>query len=96
MRVRFTPAAEAEVIDAHDWYRANAPRAAQRFVDEFAALTRRLDDNPTQFPAVEGETRRAGFRRFPYGLFFVIDTDGVRVFACFHANRDPQRWQERI
>jgi plasmid stabilization system protein ParE len=96
MRVRFTPIAEAELIEARDWYAAAATRTAQRFVDEFEVLTRRLSDNPSQFPAVEGEVRRAGFRRFPYGLFFVIDAGEVRVFACFHASRDPRRWRERV
>jgi plasmid stabilization system protein ParE len=50
---------------------------------------------PEQLKAVEGEVRRAGFRRFPHGLFFVITAGEVRVFACFHASRDPRRWQER-
>ena len=96
MRVRFTPAAQAEVADARDWYAANSARAAERFVDELEALTLRLADNPGRFPVIDGEVRRAGFTRFPYGLFFAIDTDGVRIFACFHASRDPQRWRERI
>lgn len=95
MRVRLTSAAEAELADALDWYAASAPRAARSFLNEFAALTLRLADNAEQFPAVDGEVRRAGFRRFPYGLFFVISAGEVRVFACFHASRDPRRWQER-
>jgi plasmid stabilization system protein ParE len=96
MRVRLTPAAEAEVADARDWYQANTPRVVERFLDEFEALTLRLADSPAQFPAVAGAARRAGFRRFPYGLFFVIDTDEVRIFACFHASREPRRWEGRI
>jgi len=95
MRVRFTSAAEAELADALDWYRANAPREAPRFLDEFEVLARRLADNPRQFPSVMDKVRRAGFRRYPYGLFFVIGSDEVQVFACFHASRDPHRWQER-
>ncbi len=95
MRVRLTWAAEAELVDAHDWYRAQAPGAARSFLAEFEALKQRLADNPAQFQTVDGEVRRAGFRRFPYGLFFVINADEVHVFACFHASRDPRRWQER-
>jgi len=95
MRVRLTSAAEAELADAHDWYRAQSPGAADSFLKEFEALKQRLADNPVQFQIVEGEVRRAGFRRFPYGLFFAIGAGEVRVFACFHASRDPRRWQER-
>lgn len=96
MQVRFTAAAEAEVSDALDWYAKNAPREAQRFLDEFEVLTRRLAENAQQFPGILGEVRRAGFRRYPYGLFFVIRSAEVQVFACFHASRDPRRWQGRI
>ena len=95
MRVRLTPAAAAEVAEARDWYEAASPDTAARFVAEFETLTDRLAANPRQFSAVDGDVRRAGFRRFPYGLFFIITGDEVRVFACFHASRDPRRWQKR-
>jgi len=61
MRVRFTSAAEAEVADALDWYTARAPGIAPGFLDEFQRLLRRLAENPSQFPTVEGEVRRAEF-----------------------------------
>jgi toxin ParE1/3/4 len=96
MRVRLTSVAEAELTDALDWYAANAPREAPRFLDELEALTGRLADNPNQFPKVSGEVRRAGFRRYPYGLFFVIRPDEVQVFACFHASRNPRSWRDRV
>lgn len=96
MRVRFTSAAEAEVADALDWYATHAPREVGRFLDELEGLTRRLADNPRQFPDVLNQVRRAGFRRYPYGLLFLIRTEEVQVFACFHASRDPRRWQDRV
>ena len=95
MKVRLTSAAEAELTAALEWYAAQTPRAASRFLDDFETLIRRLRENPRQFPAVMGEARRAGFRRFPYGLFFRIGAEGVEVFACFHARRDPRQWQRR-
>ncbi len=95
MRVRLASAAEAELADALDWYTERAPSAALNFLNEFEALTTRLSDNSRQFAEVDGEVRRAGFRRFPYGLFFLIKAEEVRMFACFHASRDPRRWVER-
>ena len=96
MRVRLTSVAEAELTEAVDWYAANAPREVTRFLSEFDRIKERLAENPAQFPTVYGEVRRVGFRRFPYGLFFVARLNTVEVFAWFHARRDPRRWQERL
>ncbi len=95
MRVRITAAAAAELAEAVAWYKAHAPEQGGRFVDEFEALIARLVENPRQFPIARGDARRAGFRRFPYGLFFRVQGEFVQVFACFHGNRDPRRWHER-
>jgi hypothetical protein len=34
-------------------------------------------------------------RRFPYSLLFLVEDDVLIVIACFHASRDPSRWQKR-
>jgi toxin ParE1/3/4 len=95
MPVRVTSAAEADLAAALDWYDAQAPGIGSRFLDEYEIILSRLDDNPHQFPVIRGDTRRADFRHFPYGLFFRIRAAEVEIFACFHASRDPRRWQRR-
>jgi len=56
-----------------------------------------MSQNPRQFPVVFKNVRRALLRRFPYSLFFVIETDEtLSVIACFHASRNPARWQRRV
>jgi toxin ParE1/3/4 len=95
MRVRLTQEAKGELADAQDWYDHQAPGLGPRFMAEYRALAARLADNPRRFPALHGVTRRAGFRRFPYGLFFRIRADEVEVFACLHVSRDPRHWQRR-
>lgn len=95
MRVVLTSAAEADLAAALEWYDIQVPGIGPRFLDEFEALFGRLATNPRQFPLVGDETRRAGFHRFPYGLFFRLVGGDVVIFACFHASRDPAHWQKR-
>ena len=95
MRVRVTSAAEADLAAALDWYDKQAPGIGPRFLDEYGAILFRLGDNPQQFQIIRGDTRRAGFRHFPYGLFFRVRTAEVEIFACFHASRDPRRRRRR-
>jgi plasmid stabilization system protein ParE len=87
--VVFTPAAAAEVTEAQ------APGLGARFRAELDATVGRLAATPEGFPVVLRDVRRARLRRFPYGLFFRIQPDALVVLACFHARRDPRRWQER-
>ena len=96
MRVVLTSATEADLAAVLDWYDAEAPGVGLLFLDEFDALLRRLAANPQQFLRVRGDVRRAGFRRFPYGLHFRVRHDVVEVIACLHASRAPLSWQARI
>jgi hypothetical protein len=43
-----------------------------------------------QFPVVYRGRRRAGVRRFPYGIIFEVQEDRVLVIACFHGKRNPK------
>jgi len=39
--------------------------------------------------------RRALLRRFPYAVYFAVETDVVVVLAVLHVSRDPAEWQRR-
>jgi len=39
--------------------------------------------------------RRKLLRRFPYGVFFVLQDDEVIVIAIMHTRRQPNEWRSR-
>ena len=93
--VVFTQAAREELIKAQDWYEEEVSGLGRRFRKEVDVLVQRIGQNPQQFPVALKNVRRALLRRFPYSLFFAIEEDrAVLVIACFHASRDPARWQK--
>jgi plasmid stabilization system protein ParE len=94
-RVVFGPAARVETIEASDWYAARSLALAGRFEAAVDVAVARMSDNPLQFPVVFKSLRRVKLRRFPYALFFHVQGDEVHVIACFHASRDPRKWQRR-
>jgi plasmid stabilization system protein ParE len=55
----------------------------------------RIAEAPLKYTAVEKGRRRAGVRRFPYGLFFLVEETRIVVIACFHGRRNPKRRQLR-
>lgn len=95
LRLIFAPLARAEIVEALDWYEVRAQGMGRRLFGEIDALALRIVANPPQFPVVYKTVRRARLRQFPYSLFFRIEDEIVHVLACFHASREPRRWQRR-
>lgn len=86
--------AEADLEDAARWDEQRQGLGG-RLLDEVLRTIRLIEENPNRYPRVHGETRRAVTHRFPFGIFYNVDDDGVVVFAVLHASRNPARWKER-
>jgi toxin ParE1/3/4 len=93
--VRFAPAARLEVIEGFHWYEERAQGLGRLFEAEIDRQVARIGENPLQFPEAAPNIRRVRLRRFPYSLFFRIDADQAFIIACFHASRDPRKWEGR-
>lgn len=89
------PAASADIEDAYRWYEAQQGGLGEEFLAAADAVMKSVVANPLQFAIIHRQTRRALFRRFPYGLYYRIVDDQIIVVACMHARRDPRRWQAR-
>lgn len=87
--------ADAELKAALAWYDDVRPELGERFARAIEATVMAIVQNPLQFQLVYRGLRRAGVRRFPYGIFFEIQESRILVVACFHGRRDPKRWQVR-
>src|SRR5689334_17888871 len=88
--------AQQEIQEAYQWYKNKQPGLGRDFLlaldERFATIER----DPTAYPVVYKEVRRALLRRFPYGLYYIIDRMTIVVLACFHASRDPKQWRRRV
>jgi toxin ParE1/3/4 len=93
--VVWIPEASEDLLDARAWYDRIRPELGERFALAVEASLEAIAEHPMQFPVVHRSRRRAGVRRFPYGIFFEVQADRVVVIACFHGRRNPRRWQTR-
>jgi len=55
----------------------------------------RISENPSLYPVVHRDSRRALIRKFPFGVHYVVTGDSVVVIAVMHVRRDPRRWKSR-
>ena len=89
VQVRPTSAAAADLITAHDWYELRSPGLGKDFVREVDAAVFHLVRHPELFPPVHRGLRRVLVRRFPYAVFYRIDSDAIRLVAVLHCRMDP-------
>ncbi|HXO20098.1 MAG TPA: type II toxin-antitoxin system RelE/ParE family toxin [Thermoanaerobaculia bacterium] len=87
--------AEAEASEAADWYEKRSPGLGVAFLVLIEQTLAHIAENPGQFPLVYRDVRRASLKRFPFGIFFRLRKDRIRVLAVMHSSRDPQRWRRR-
>ena len=89
------PVAAAELREAQAWYANIRPELGERFALAIEGTITAIRDHPLHFPVVYRGRRRAGVRRFPYGVFFELQENRILIIACFHGKRNPKRWQVR-
>ena len=94
-RTVFRRSALHDARSARDWYEERSPGLGTSFVQRLEACIAQIERNPEIGPAVDGDTRRAQLRRFPYVVYYDVIDDDVLVLAVWHGRRDPEAWQAR-
>ena len=94
-QTRIQPEAESEIVEAYQWYAGKAEGLGAEFVRSVDACLAAIERNPMASMVVHKQVRRALLRRFPYGIFYLVEGETIIVLACFHASRDPKQWQRR-
>ena len=65
MRVVYHPEAEAELLEALQFYEGRVSGLGARFLREFEAALSAIQEAPERWQFVEGDLRRYLMRRFP-------------------------------
>lgn len=89
------PEAESDLAEARRWYERQLPGLGREFLDEVGASLERIGLNPEAYARIHGKLRRALVRRFPFGVFYLLERDRIVVVAVLRASRDPRLWKRR-
>lgn len=92
----FLPGVEDEIIDASQWYENKKEGLGVDFLLSVEAALFSIKRQPLSFQKVFTTVRRAVIKRFPYGIFFVIENDTITVIAVTSFHRHPATWQKRL
>ena len=84
--------AKSDIAEASRWYDDQRPGLGEIFRDELDASLRSIAENPLLYPMLYRHTRRALLRKFPYGVFYLVEPERVLVLRVLHHARDPALW----
>jgi plasmid stabilization system protein ParE len=93
--VRFRSEAASDVLLAREWYDSQRPGLGDDFVRSLERVIELISELPEAFPEIAVGLRRALLGRFPYAVYYRLNTDVVEVIACLHTRRSPSRWRIR-
>ena len=89
------PQADLDVAATYQWHGNEQAGVGLEFPDELRATYGRIADGPFKHQDLRSGIRRALLRRFPYAVYFAVESDVVVVPAILHVSRDPAEWQRR-
>jgi plasmid stabilization system protein ParE len=94
-RLVVQPQSDLDIQAAVVWYEDQRAGLGLRFLDELDSVFQRIEANPRQFPRLEDEVRRALLRHFPYGVYFIGESETITVLAVLHLHQEPDMWKSR-
>ena len=98
MRYMLHPAAFDDIQDAVDFYDEKTAGLGGQFVGQLEADMLKIVGTPKLFfcPYPELGVRRYPMKRFPYSVFYRIDTMHITIIAVVHQAREPSHWLDRV
>lgn len=96
MKSRFHDAADAELMEAVDYYDGKALGLGDRFLADVKSATRNIEEYPEIAPVVDLGVRAKLLVRFPYSLMYVVDEKEILIVAVAHQSRRPAYWADRL
>ena len=96
MKIFFLEAAERELRETRQWYEDQSRGLGDHFLTEVQGARKRIEDWPAAWSSLGGGVRRCRLNRFPYGLIYIVEGDGILIIAVAHHHRQPDYWKDRL
>jgi len=95
MNYSFHPQAQVEFERAIEYYETCQKGLGYDFAIEIHNTIQNVINFPDTWPVLRLSIRRCLVRRFPYGILYSIEPEGIIILAVMHLHRSPNYWKHR-
>jgi plasmid stabilization system protein ParE len=88
--------AQRELDEAVYYYETQAPGLGDAFLLEAIRVFDLINRYPDAWHPLGTALRRCRLSRFPYGVIYATEPEGIIVLAVMHLHRKPDYWRERV
>ena len=95
LRIIVRPLAELDLELAVKWYVLENEKLAEDFLFAFRDALITVGRLPHGFQKKYKSVRVFSMKRFPYSVYYFLDSDVLHVIAILHQKRNPKLWKKR-
>ncbi|MBC8180449.1 type II toxin-antitoxin system RelE/ParE family toxin [candidate division KSB1 bacterium] len=88
--------AENDLTSASQWYENQRKGLGHDFLLCVDAKINTIIDNPRMYQNIYKNVKRALIRKFPYGIFYLIDRNSIVILAILHCRRSTLILEKRL
>ena len=81
-----------DLASAFDHYERQTQGLGEQFLGAINSAFDAIERYPEMFASVHRDVRRALVARFPYAVFYRVETKQIVVLTVLHTARDPRLW----
>jgi mRNA-degrading endonuclease RelE of RelBE toxin-antitoxin system len=92
----YKPVALLDSDEAATWYNQKIHRLGFRFLLDLETTIESLIRNPFAYSILKEPIRKAGLKKFPYVVLYVIESNNIIVIGIINTKRSRSYFKRRI
>ncbi len=94
--IEFHPEARVELAESADWYEDKKSGLGDEFIDDVELKLEQILKRPLSYSEIHNGTRQASIKRFPYFIYYTIQSPIIYILAIWHKKRNRDGWKDRL
>jgi plasmid stabilization system protein ParE len=78
------------------WYEEQRSGLGEEFLAAVQSTLRSIEQFPEMFVSIHRDVRRAIVSRFPFAVFYRVESRQIVVLRVLHTARDPKLWPRPV
>ena len=94
-KIIIRPEAEKDINSAYDWYEEQQSGLGVEFAQALSDSMDLILEFPKMYSELYRGIRRALLKKFPYGIYYLVQDETDIVVAVHRLAMDPEKWKSR-